>query len=480
MSRRKSEFEHRTSIFEGAFRAWSYLGGLDANDVLDTTANDLDPLSHPIEHDKRWLKNSSLDNSHGNMSSLEDETPEKSSLETLNLKDSIATCCEAPKLSGSSRKEYYYEPLPRTGLTHPFVKAIITSWLGDDATKDAIEVGLTTLRTWWQHRKKGASASAIKAIDTDNVRVIVDNYTRHFFKLAHCLVVNEDEPPPRSLIMEWNQAKRLRERVTKKKQKEGIKSLAMFDSTTRKVEAAPQYSNLSISQSSSNPTIKINNLEPTPPINNANITPLDKLKNAQKRLLSQLHSDPLDNMNKGKELQSKRMKADDDLRSETKATQSAEIIALQSEGDTTPVVFVSDGGDVLISMKVEGMSYPHCVNIVETVLRGCERKEGRVAPIQGIIDAVADLQLASVLIKIEKSSQAKRIAQEAKRNLSMVGYHAHVREMDIINLDGKPMDFSMLNAAFDVIADTESTHFFDWSLPCICMSDITVRGKCER
>ena len=33
MSRRRGEFEHRTSIFEGAFRAWSHLGGLDPVDL---------------------------------------------------------------------------------------------------------------------------------------------------------------------------------------------------------------------------------------------------------------------------------------------------------------------------------------------------------------------------------------------------------------------------------------------------------------
>ena len=33
MSRRRGEFEHRTSIFEGAYRAWSHLGGLEPEDL---------------------------------------------------------------------------------------------------------------------------------------------------------------------------------------------------------------------------------------------------------------------------------------------------------------------------------------------------------------------------------------------------------------------------------------------------------------
>jgi hypothetical protein len=31
-SNRQEDFLHRTAIFEGAFRAWSHLGGLDPED----------------------------------------------------------------------------------------------------------------------------------------------------------------------------------------------------------------------------------------------------------------------------------------------------------------------------------------------------------------------------------------------------------------------------------------------------------------
>ena len=44
MSRRRGEFERRTSIFEGAFRAWSHLGGLEPEDLENKPAVDLDPL----------------------------------------------------------------------------------------------------------------------------------------------------------------------------------------------------------------------------------------------------------------------------------------------------------------------------------------------------------------------------------------------------------------------------------------------------
>ena len=53
MSRRRGEFEHRTSIFEGAFRAWSHLGGIDPVDLENKTIADLDPLNFPLEDDIR-------------------------------------------------------------------------------------------------------------------------------------------------------------------------------------------------------------------------------------------------------------------------------------------------------------------------------------------------------------------------------------------------------------------------------------------
>lgn len=56
MSRRRGEFEHRTSIFEGAFRAWSHLGGLDPIDLETKPAAELDPLTNPIENDTRKSK----------------------------------------------------------------------------------------------------------------------------------------------------------------------------------------------------------------------------------------------------------------------------------------------------------------------------------------------------------------------------------------------------------------------------------------
>lgn len=87
MSRRRGEFEHRTTIFEGAFRAWSHLGGLDPLELETKSSPDLDPLTNPIVGDSRLT--------HKHLQSNAD---------------------------GSTRREYPYEPLPRSGLCHPFVQ----------------------------------------------------------------------------------------------------------------------------------------------------------------------------------------------------------------------------------------------------------------------------------------------------------------------------------------------------------------------
>jgi hypothetical protein len=98
MSRRRGEFEHRTSIFEGAFRAWSHLGGVAPEDVESKQTNEIDPLTYPVENDPRLV------------------TQRKSG----ELKEI------GPNPDGSTRQEYPYEPLPRSGLSHPYVQAILS------------------------------------------------------------------------------------------------------------------------------------------------------------------------------------------------------------------------------------------------------------------------------------------------------------------------------------------------------------------
>jgi len=135
MSRRRGEFEHRTSIFEGAFRAWCFLGQLSPEELFSKEADDFNPL---IACDG-------------------DGNP----LPTVDGRSSAGD-------------DYRYEPLPRTGLAHPFCKAILSPWLGPDVDSEAMDLGLTTLRTWWQHRRRGESGTAINALGTDRMRSVVD------------------------------------------------------------------------------------------------------------------------------------------------------------------------------------------------------------------------------------------------------------------------------------------------------------------
>mmetsp|Transcript_4066 Transcript_4066/g.5953 ORF Transcript_4066/g.5953 Transcript_4066/m.5953 type:complete len:176 (-) Transcript_4066:16-543(-) len=175
MSRRRGEFEHRTSIFEGAFRAWSHLGGLDPNDLESKSAAELDPLNFPIVNDPRLAlqkekdekKKAAKEGGSGNNSPAPQEDSGDNGAGNYNNRQ--------------LRNEYPYEPLPRSGLAHPFVQAILSPWLGPDADQDAIQLGLTTLRTWWQHRRKGESGSAIVALGTEKMKGVVEGYTRHFF-----------------------------------------------------------------------------------------------------------------------------------------------------------------------------------------------------------------------------------------------------------------------------------------------------------
>lgn len=449
MSRRRGEFEHRTSIFEGAFRAWSHLGGLDAEELEAKSPSELDPLTNPITNDSRLSKSGEI---------------------TLNP-------------DGSKRREYPYEPLPRSGLAHPYVQAILSPWLGPDADNEAIQLGLTTLRTWWQHRRKGESGSAIAALGTEKMKGVVEGYTRHFFTLAHCLVVNDKVQPPRGLHSRLKELEKLRNKKNKKKGGDGKEFIGF---------ATPNAMN-SIRADLTNP----------------NLTPLEQLHRAQQHQLdySQGICAPMPPAMSGLmngdvssqapiiDMRGQCIPGKIDLPSVVDTvTSNAQRLAhnggtagdanpYSSEyGDpnTTPVVFVSKNGDIQIAMNVDGITCSHCIKIVETVLKGCN---GNKSPINGLLDAAADRVLKSVLIKIDKASNAKRIAFEAKRNLAMVGYTARAKEMSIVDQGADPkvtMNLGSLSTAFEVISNTDTQDVFDWTIPCTCPDNGVLRGDCKR
>jgi copper chaperone CopZ len=470
MSRRRGEFEHRTSIFEGAFRAWSHLGGLDPEDLESMPSSDLDPLTNPTENDSRMI---------GKKSEFKQEA--------LNP-------------NGTKRRIYPYEPLPRSGLAHPYVQAILSPWLGPDADNDAIQLGLTTLRTWWQHRRKGESGSAIAALGTEKMKGVVEGYTRHFFTLSHCLVMNDKEQPPRSLHGKMKELEKIRNKRNKKRNREEeegkVPGMAMPSNNPNSVAAGiaadltnknltplerlhvAQQRQLAVEGGIRSTLPQINEINPViiPIINIKNkcvpgMADLPAIVDAVSRRASQLaHS----GANMAPDLPPTVPSA------VVSGTAPSPASSQYGDPDLVPIVFVSVDGDVLLAMQVDGITCAHCVKIVETVLKGCN---GNKSPIDGLLDAAADRVLCSVLIQIDKTSNAKRIAFEAARNLAMVGYSAKTKEMSLsITCDGKKqtMDIDSVYKAFDDFSQSDHKDVFDWSIPCSCPDNGVLRDDCSR
>jgi hypothetical protein len=61
---------------------------------------------------------------------------------------------------------------------------------------------------------------------------------------------------------------------------------------------------------------------------------------------------------------------------------------------------------------------PTVSRLSKLFLKGCN---GNKSPINGLLDAAADRVLCKVLIKLDKSSSAKRVAFESARNLANGG-----------------------------------------------------------
>lgn len=463
MSRRRGEFEHRTSIFEGAFRAWSHLGGLEPEDLESKPPNELDPLSNPVQNDSRLTGKKGKDQ-------------EGSDIHNSN---------------GTQRRIYPYEPLPRSGLAHPYVQAILSPWLGPDADNDAIQLGLTTLRTWWQHRRKGESGSAVAALGTEKMKGVVEGYTRHFFTLAHCLVMNDKEQPPRSLHGKMKELEKIRSKRNKKRNRDDDPGKV----TGMGMAVGDRNLDAGIASDLTNP----------------NLSPLERLHVAQQRKLAVegVHSamqvpdmNPMPPIN----IKNKCIAGKVDLpgvvdavsrranqlahgganRSALSSAVPSGVVSSSSGGsqygdpDTVPIVFVADNGDILLAMSVDGITCAHCVKIVETVLKGCN---GNKSPIDGLLDAAADRDLCSVLVKIDKVGAAKRVAFESARNLAMVGYTAKAKVMSSsMEIDGKKTkvpDDTIFNAC-EVVGRSDPRSIFNWTIPCSCPDNGVLRSDCAR
>ena len=532
MSRRRGEFEHRTSIFEGAFRAWSHLGGIDPADLETKTIADLDPLNFPLENDTR-RSTSQKDRGRGGGAGGVDKSNDNDGGGGLDdfedgggggdnnySGDDIA-------VADAERRDYPYEPLPRSGLAHPFVQAILSPWLGPDADQDAIQLGLTTLRTWWQHRRKGESGSAVAALGTEKMRGVVEGYTRHFFNLAYCLVVNDKDQPPRTLQSKMRDMEKNRSKKGKKRTRED-------DNASTKAAAMAYQSGLL----GHDPTRQQGGLQmqhqllqggggPIMPMGGGGVnidalvgsggTPLERLHEAQRHQLAELggvhmnmtigggggplnppaggnaNVQPIDM--KGRCVPGKMDIPGLVQQVSSAATQLAHrginmgMNGLPSRnhddpskyGDpqVTPVLLVTTNQttgakDVQFFMTIEGITCAHCVKIVETVLKGCP---GSRSPIEGLLDAASDLDSSFVIIKIENIKDSRRIAWESARNLSMVGYTAKAKSFIVPNGMSLENAYSLMEQTIPSYAPMMG---FRWDLNCECPDNNVSRYNCPR
>jgi copper chaperone CopZ len=502
MSRRRGEFEHRTSIFEGAFRAWSHLGGLDPIDLESKAMAELDPLNFPIINDIRLTLQKEKDSK---------KKAAKEGGSGNNSPTFLDDSGDGGNYSRLPRIEYPYEPLPRSGLAHPFVQAILSPWLGPDADQDAIQLGLTTLRTWWQHRRKGESGSAVVALGTEKMQGVVEGYTRHFFNLAHCLIVHDKEQPPRSLQAKMRDLEKTRGKKGGKKrarestsEDDAIKAAAMAFNSGFGGGVAPVMSSGPVDAGGMNGA-------GAGVGGDSMLTPLERLQAAQARQLASVggvHSSlaggmGMETTNSPPQIDMKGqcMPGRIDLpglvqQVSRAATQLAHRGIRQSSapgvpvpavdpskyGDPniTPIVLVSQNGDSQICMTIEGITCAHCVKIVETVLKGCQ---GNRSPIDGVLDAAGDMELALVLIRIEKAADARRIAFEAARNLTMVGYTAVAKSMNITEVAAKgnnEVTLQTMNSAFESLPHLNPMTVMNWELECSCPDNNVTRQDCAR
>ena len=414
MSRRGKEFNHRTAIFEGAFRAWSHLGGLSPEMLETRTARELDPTTFVIENDERLNEN--ISNSNGKLSPI-----------------------GSPPVNAdvSPRRKFAYETLPRSGILHPFIRAVLSAWLGTTGVdKDALEIGLGTLRCWWQHRRKGENKTAIKTLGgTDAMlRDTLDRYTQHFFELAHCLVVVEQVEAPRTL------KKKLSDR--QKRAQGSSPTMGVSHSSASSISSSGPF------------------LFPTVPLNiNGKCVPkvLSFPEFAKKVNRS------ADMMNMSTPSIHKGCDNFDDHQEEF--------------GGIVPMVYLSGNGELQILLHVDGITCAHGVLILETVLKGCS-KDGK-SPIVGLLDAVADRSLNCVVIRIDDALSAPRIAFQAQRNINLVGYRAHTQEI-------KPTTKTTMERWSDLcemLVHTQrgsSVNFIDWSARCSCSESGLFRHACSR
>ena len=414
MSRRKGEFEHRTSIFEGAYRAWSHLGGLDPSTLFAAdAAKTLHPLAVPIGENDDWR--------------ITNDEEEKKLMEKVKMKSS--------HIRGMATY-FPYEPLPRIGLTHTFVQGIIAPWLGPQADSENVKMGLATLRTWWQHRRRGESHSAIQVLTTEKMQSVVQGYSIHFFELALKVVVHGKEQPPKSLMGKLPKSEHNNNNNNDKVKEKRSMSISTGSGDSQKKD--------------------------------------DNEMDEQQKQSALTTMDPSDKLKKKRRLNRKEIDVDEDAKySYISSTNHSSSVLVDS--NRIPIVFASRNGDFHIAMNINGITCLSCVKMIETILRG-----DIGSSVDGILDVVGHFELSAILIKISDASKAKTIAMQASELLSMIGYQAVAKEIDLTGRRGKALDSTALNAAHVYAMSNDPTILFDWTQDCTCPDHGSVGIDCMR
>jgi hypothetical protein len=454
MSRRPDEFKHRTSIFEGAYRAWSHLGGLDPEELQSKSAQELDPTTYTRALDNR-------------------RSPSQST--SASGASSVATTGSSSNCSGG---EYPYERLPTLGIAHPYVRAILALWLGPQSNDEATKVGLATLRVWWQHRSKGLNKTALKVLEDNEFQAIIDRYASHFFKLIHNLVVHDNVQVPRTLQTKLRRAERLRN--LNRLQNVSTADLKQPDSSS-----AAAY--LRVSKLVREGVASMGAAAPHASMHFKGKGVPGKVETPSRLASSMLTQHEASQSMSPWFTQQRR---DSDRSSVCSSITDSKPPYDWDRGDdptTTPVVFQTmTTGHTLILLEVEGIMSPNSVRIVESVLRGCQPHENP-SPITGLLDAVAHQDLSSVILRIDdagmtaadRSATAKRVAFEASQNLAMVGYTAHAKQVALMPspFEALGVDYTLppraspLQALQETVATYAAAYpfdFFDFTKSCSC------------
>jgi hypothetical protein len=312
--------------------------------------------------------------------------------------------------------------------------------------------GFRTFRTWWHRRHRrhhqtkvnetnSVTTTTITPTDDETTTrksmqlLILQEYTRHFFTMLHCMIVHGNVQPPKTLYV----------RIQQMTARTNIEEQPLQ-------QQQPQVVGLDTAASSMHSTSTSRNGGHSIQGTNLYIHP--------QRLMPA--SNYCDN-NSGQQ---------SPYGTNPKTTTTPNIFVV--------VVIKSNNGDIQIAFKVDRIVGTHSVKIIETVLCGRQPpmgQEKKKSAISGLLDAVADEHLHHIFVKIETVTAAPRIANEVSQNLRLVGYTAEPYTIDDTMQHAAAGGNNKMVIATSTLPTTD---LFDWTIPCTCPHDTINRDLCQR